>query len=283
MSQNPSASGPSERRRRLLAAYARVSPALQPPSERRFLQFLATCVLAALGLGALLSTLAPLPVPAPRAAPARAASFRLVALPRAATPGEVAPVATPIQRAPMPQAARSAAGAARQSAPSDATAPATGAPSAAGPAPARRVYGVREVYARGLGGAGGAGALVVKPGNGVDGRADSLRAQPADLVPGGGGDAAAPAISQPLPLALVKPRYSEAMLAARAQGAVRLRLLVGEDGAVEDLEVLEDIGYDSAALAAAAARQFRFAPAKRGDERLSAWIEYTIRFALEDE
>ena len=49
------------------------------------------------------------------------------------------------------------------------------------PAP-RRVYGVRKVYARGLGSGGGAGpGLVVKQGNTVDGRPDTLTATEADL------------------------------------------------------------------------------------------------------
>lgn len=264
--------GPSERRRRLLATYARVTPALLPRSERRFQRLLAACVLASLSAGALLSAAAPLPAPPVPPVPQPVPRFRLVSLPRE-----------------QPVRAEAAAPLARRSPPRR-VAGAEAMPTASGgetpsstPAPARRVYGVREVHARGLGAGGGAEALVVKPGNSVDGRADSLQAGPEDLPRGGGIGGAVEALTLPVPLQLVKPRYSEAMLAARARGAVRLRLLVDTAGAVADLEVLADIGYDSAALAAAAARQFRFAPARRGGVALSQWIEYTIRFTLEDE
>jgi protein TonB len=155
------------------------------------------------------------------------------------------------------------------------------APASPASAPARRVYGVRQVYAQGLGASAGTGALLTKPGNSLDGAADTLRASAADLAAGGGG-AGAPAATKPVLLQQVKPRYSAALLAARASGVVKLHLLVGASGAVEAVEVLADIGYDSGALASAACRQFRFEPAREGNQPVPAWIQLSIRFEFQE-
>jgi protein TonB len=154
-------------------------------------------------------------------------------------------------------------------------------PTAAPDQPVRRVYGVRKVYARGLGAgsAGGAG-LVVKKGNTVDGRADTLTATEADLQ---GELAALSTVDRaPGPLHRVKPRYSEALVAARASGTVTAYLLVDVDGSVVDVNVTEDIGYDSREVAEAAFRQFRFSPALKGGEPVAVWILHRIRFEFQE-
>ncbi|MCP4571330.1 MAG: hypothetical protein GY838_03190 [bacterium] len=145
----------------------------------------------------------------------------------------------------------------------------------------RRVYGVRKVYARGLGAAGaGAGRLVVKRGNTVDGRPDSLTATAADLR---GELAALSAVERaPEPLHRVKPVYSEALAKARARGVVSAYLLVDVDGAVRDVNITEDIGYDSREVASAAFRRFRFRPAVRGGEPVAVWILHRIRFEFQE-
>lgn len=148
------------------------------------------------------------------------------------------------------------------------------------PAP-RRVYGVRKVYARGLGGGTGAtGRLVVKQGNTVDGRPDSLTATAADMR---GGLAALSTVERaPEPLHRVKPAYSEALAKARAHGVVSAYLLVDADGTVRDVKITEDIGYDSQEVAAAAFRRFRFRPALRGGEPVAVWILHRIRFEFQE-
>ena len=86
----------------------------------------------------------------------------------------------------------------------------------------------------------------------------------------------------PEPVHQVKPRYSAAMLAARASGVVTARLLVDADGAVAEVVVLEDIGHDARTLAAEAFRQFRFRPARRHGESVAVWIVFRMRFEYQE-
>ncbi len=253
-----------ERRRRLLADYAADSPVLLPPSEGRFHRLLLVSVLGALGLGAVLAAIEP-PAPPPPAAAATPAPFRWVSLPR--PPASVPALAA----TPRP---------ARQRRRATAPVEAPGAAPTAEQAPPRRVYGVRQVYAQGLG--AGAGALLTKRGNTLTGPPDSLSATAADLAGSGGGGAEAPVTSKPVLVHQVQPRYSAAMLAARVSGVVRLRLLVGASGAVETVEVLQDIGYDSAELASAACREFRFEPARQGGLPVPDSIRLSIRFEFQE-
>jgi TonB family protein len=273
-------SGPTERRRRLLADYAKAAPVLLPANEGAFHRLWLLSVLTALGLGAGLAAVEPLPSPAPAAA-ATSAPFRWVTLPPArpaavrSTP--LPPPAAPVAARPRREAPVLAAEPAPSARPGDAQAAA-----AAAAGPARRVYGVRQVYAQGLGAEAGAGALLTKRGNTLSGAPDSLVAREADLLAGGEGGSGLPGASKPVLVHQVEPRYSPAMLAARVSGVVRLRLLVGAGGAVERVEVLEDIGYDSAALATAACRQFRFEPARRGEVAVADWIRLSIRFEFKE-
>jgi len=266
----------SERRGRLLAEYATVSPVLLPASEGRFHRLLLLSVLTALGLGAALSAVEPPALPAPAVA-ATPTPFRWQ--PAARPPATAAPAveAPPRSVAPRPTVQRAEerprAAPARAQAEEGTSAPPAGVP-------ARRVYGVREVYAHGLG--AGGGALLTKRGNTLAGPADTLLATAADLAAGGNAAAGQPPTTKPVLLQQVKPRYSPAMLAARVSGVVKLHLLVGVSGAVEDVDVLADIGYDSGELASAACRQFRFEPACEADRPVPAWIRLSIRFEFQE-
>jgi protein TonB len=159
-------------------------------------------------------------------------------------------------------------------------------PAAPAPPPAdvvpRRVYGVRRVLARGIGvGSADEPGLIVKPGNTVDGRADSLTATAADLVPTP--PTASTAVDRaPIPVERPRPHYSETLRRARAEGTVTARLLVGADGAVDSVVVVSDIGHDSAALATRAFRAFRFQPALRDGIPVAVWIVHRIRFEFEE-
>jgi periplasmic protein TonB len=65
------------------------------------------------------------------------------------------------------------------------------------------------------------------------------------------------------------------------EGTTVLRALVGETGDTLELIVWQGSGLrllDDAALAAA--RQWRFEPARRGDRLLTAWVEVPVRFVL---
>jgi outer membrane biosynthesis protein TonB len=147
--------------------------------------------------------------------------------------------------------------------------------------PRRRVYGVRKVYARGLG-AGGQGSpgLVTKKGNTLDGVADTLTATTADLQ---GELAALSSIERaPEPVHRVKPIYSASMLKAKARGEVTAYLLVDIDGSVRDVKVTKDIGFDSREVAEAALRGFRFKPAMKDDSPVAVWIFHRIRFEFQE-
>jgi hypothetical protein len=148
-------------------------------------------------------------------------------------------------------------------------------------APARRVYGVRQVFARGLGtGSGGDGGLVVKRGNTLDGKADTLTATEADLR---GRVAPLSTVEvPPAPIRTIKPRYSQVLLDNRVSGVVSARLLVDVDGSVREVKITEDIGFDSREIATTAFHQFRFRPALRGERPVAVWILYKIRFEFQE-
>ncbi len=161
-------------------------------------------------------------------------------------------------------------------------APATAQAPEEEPAPApRKVYGLRRVFAKGLGsGAGGAGTVISKRGNTLEKEPDSLTATPEDLV-----GALAP-LSQvtraPELRGRAKPVYTEAMIANRIEGVVKARLLVDVDGRVTSVEMIEHIGYGSREAATAAFYNLRFEPALRGDRPAAAWIVMKYRFVLQE-
>ncbi len=155
------------------------------------------------------------------------------------------------------------------------------------PAPAekpvapRRVYGVRKVYAKGLGTGGqGGGGLVTKQGNTLGGQPDSLIATEADLK---GKLAALSSVDQaPEPVHRAKPGYSPAMRKARVEGQVTAYLLVAVDGSVKDVKITADIGWDSREVATAALRRFRFRPAQKNGQPVAVWILHHIRFEFQE-
>lgn len=222
-----------------------------------------------------------LPLPAPdRPAPGESAPVHLrleaVAAPRPAPPE---PQVVPVLEG------RTLAGAAVDRPAAAPTADQPPVPVETEPAPAqvppRRVYGVRKVYAQGLG-AGGqeAGGLVTRLGNSLGGAPDTLTATAADLQ---GRLAPLSTVDQaPEPQRRVKPEYSAAMRRARAEGVVAAYLLVDADGSVRDVRVIEDFGLDSAEVAAAALARFRFRPARRAGQPVAVWILHRIRFEFQE-
>jgi len=74
------------------------------------------------------------------------------------------------------------------------------------------------------------------------------------------------------------PRISREM---KEQGLVQLRVFVGPDGRPQETQLHRSSGFDRLDQAAlAAVRQWRFVPAKRGNEALSAWVIVPINFSL---
>ena len=78
------------------------------------------------------------------------------------------------------------------------------------------------------------------------------------------------------------PRYPQAAKLRRESGEVRLRVRVMTDGSAGDVQIERSSG--STALDQAARdvvfRQWRFVPARRGDEAVEAWVIVPIVFAL---
>jgi protein TonB len=256
-----------------LAVYAQPTATCQ--QDRLLPGILTTSLLVFMGLGALLLTVDLMPMVRQVRQEAHRIAFFAPEPPVAEPP---APAPEPVV---LPEAAVLAQ-AVDVPAPEPVDPPTVAAPEPADEPAPRRVYGVRKVLARGLGQGAGArqSGLVVKRGNVLDGVADTLTATAADLE----GELAALSTVEraPEPLHRVKPRYSEALIAARASGVVTARLLVDTDGSVAAVEILEDLGHDSREVAAAAFRQFRFRPALRHGEPVAVWIVHRIRFEFQE-
>lgn len=64
-------------------------------------------------------------------------------------------------------------------------------------------------------------------------------------------------------------------------GVVWLRVWVDNDGRPVEIKLSKGSGYrllDDAALRAV--KLWRFIPAKNGEQRMTSWVEFPIRFAL---
>ena len=151
----------------------------------------------------------------------------------------------------------------------------------------RQVYGLKKVYSQGLGAGGPAqDAIVGKLGNTLNKEYDTLSATPGDLK----GEPSAAPVSSAASVTKYpklkpdfrnrKPQYSKEMLQNRVEGAVKARIMIGSDGTVKKVEILSDLGYDSADIAREFLMGLQFEPAMRGDAAVSVWIPFSIRFEL---
>ncbi len=91
-----------------------------------------------------------------------------------------------------------------------------------------------------------------------------------------GGDVIAPVAIEKTP-----PVYTEEAKKARQQGKVILRLMIADEGTVEDVEVIEGQPYGLTEQAVAAVRTWRFQPALRQGEPVPVLYVITINFRLE--
>ncbi|MBN1847683.1 MAG: energy transducer TonB [Deltaproteobacteria bacterium] len=90
-----------------------------------------------------------------------------------------------------------------------------------------------------------------------------------------------------LPLQMAIPAFREEPVYPRIakrrgyEGTVILKVLVGVDGSVADLEILESSGHDILDQAAGkSVRKWMFEPWKKGDEPIEMWGQVVVRFQL---
>ncbi|MBN2379764.1 energy transducer TonB [candidate division WOR-3 bacterium] len=79
----------------------------------------------------------------------------------------------------------------------------------------------------------------------------------------------------------VYPEYTRDALENGWSGTVTIRVLVGTDGLVEEVDISESSGYkslDNAALEAA--RQWEFTPARKDGNLVRCWLPLSFTFTL---
>ena len=83
--------------------------------------------------------------------------------------------------------------------------------------------------------------------------------------------------------AVLQPEYPPSMIRAEIEGAVSVRVLVGTDGRVKDVQVTNSADEAfSEATKRQALRKWRFLPATRDGEPYEAWRDMTVRFSMPD-
>ena len=89
-----------------------------------------------------------------------------------------------------------------------------------------------------------------------------------------------PDVNGPVVVKQVEPEYPPAALRMRISAEVQMQVLVGPDGAVEDIRILKDshpgVGFDKASEEAV--RQWRFRPATKLGTKVRMWISVRIPF-----
>ena len=76
------------------------------------------------------------------------------------------------------------------------------------------------------------------------------------------------------------PRYTELARAHQIQGDVRLSVLVGADGNIKKVEVLNALPDGLTEEAIKSARQMRFKPALKNGEPVEMWVTMDVGFNL---
>lgn len=97
---------------------------------------------------------------------------------------------------------------------------------------------------------------------------------------GGGPYRAGSGIDPPALLREVTPDYTEQARRAGLEGEVLLEVVVAADGAVSDVRVLRRLGAGLDEQAVTAVRQWRFSPARRGEETVAVIVEVAVAFTL---
>jgi hypothetical protein len=147
------------------------------------------------------------------------------------------------------------------------------------PEAARRVYGLRKVYSRGIGAGGSlSDAVIGKIGNTINKDVDDIAATKEDIK--GKVVSATTVTTAPRYKKRVKPEYTQEMIDNKIEGVIKLKVLVDIDGRVKKAAALNDLGYGSAQRAVEACYLMEFEPAMRGEEAVAVEIIISIRFVL---
>ena len=97
---------------------------------------------------------------------------------------------------------------------------------------------------------------------------------------GGGPYRPGSGIEPPRLLREVKPDYTEEARQLGIEGEVVMEIIVGRDGSVRDIRVLQSLGSGLDQRAAAAVRQWRFQPARRLGSPVDVLVEVAVEFRL---
>ena len=90
------------------------------------------------------------------------------------------------------------------------------------------------------------------------------------------------ALSHPVARYQVKPRYPAAATKDGIEGTTAVRVQVRADGLLGEVLVATSAGHRALDRAAVeAVKQWRFEPARRGDEAVTVWVIVPVRFKLE--
>jgi TonB family protein len=88
-----------------------------------------------------------------------------------------------------------------------------------------------------------------------------------------------PSVAAPRIQYLPKPNYTDDARRNRIEGNVRLEVLFGSDGRVEQVIVTQGLGFGLDAEAARAARGIVFTPGRLDDRPMSVWAGVTFHFS----
>jgi hypothetical protein len=84
--------------------------------------------------------------------------------------------------------------------------------------------------------------------------------------------------TKPVPLNRPRPAYTAAAEGASVQGIVRARALVGADGKVKDVELIDHLPCGLVQEAIITIKRMRFRPATEAGKRTEGWTEVEVKF-----
>ena len=87
-------------------------------------------------------------------------------------------------------------------------------------------------------------------------------------------------VSAPRLISDPEPEYSEEGRKARHQGSVLLQVIVGTDGRLRDVRVIQPLGFGLDEKAVEAVRQWRFEPAKKNGQPVTVVVNIEVNFRL---